>query len=282
MAFDSIKEVPKCKKLRKYIEYYWIGDNFTDFSSLSPYVNSYPGITPELLIPLHGYSEHNYLGKTVKSHKPTFYGFIYNKVISNISTHQRFVLITFKSKALSSIIPFCNYNAAEILRNPVVDAESIFGSSINDLQKRLKELPVDCFAYEIDTWLSGLLKSSKSGFLDEIGDIITKSCSVKNLIDKTNSSYSTIERYFKKETGLTPKQFLIYKRFCSITSSIIQNSQSDWIDHIYAYNFYDQSHFIKEIKKYSGHTPSELINIPSLVQLRPDISFMTNFYNEVN
>jgi AraC-like DNA-binding protein len=280
MYFDSIKKIPSSKTLQQYIEYYWIVDNFTEFDKYPIMLNSYPGTAPELFIPLHGYSEHFYLGNAVQNEKPTFYGFIYNKLTSNISNHARFVLVTFKSLGLASVQPFSKYSTKEILKAPVIGGDKIFGNSILKLQEKLKEVSTDDIAHELDAWFTKLFQQNKKGFINEISRLINIDFSVQELIKITNTSYSTLERYFKKETGFTPKQFYIFKRFSAITNGIIKSGNKNWYDHILDY-YYDQSHFIKEVKKYSGHTPTELLELPSLVHLRPDISFMTNFYNEI-
>lgn len=61
-----------------------------------------------------------------------------------------------------------------------------------------------------------------------------------------------INRYFHSKFGITLKQFLNIVR-CNATYEEISNGnlnpQSD---------FFDQAHFIKEIKKYTGATPKEL------------------------
>jgi hypothetical protein len=182
--YTSIKQIPSDSKLREYIEYYWIVENLANAQDYTPWVNSYPGTTPELLIPLHGYSEHRYLGKVFMNNVPTFYGFINNKLTSNISTHQKFILITFKSLALASVIPFVNHSAIEILSNPIVNADLLFGKSILSLQNKLKNLPLVSIVDEIDNWFLKILKSSKKGFIYEMQYGADYDFSVQHLVKK--------------------------------------------------------------------------------------------------
>jgi len=68
--------------------------------------------------------------------------------------------------------------------------------------------------------------------------------SVKELVNYFNYSQSTLERMFKKFLGLTPKEYINIIKFYS-------NFSDESV-------YYDQSHFIKNCKKYTGKTPSEL------------------------
>ncbi len=60
-------------------------------------------------------------------------------------------------------------------------------------------------------------------------------------------SVSTLERYFKRTIGLTPKAYANIKRFV-----INQRSECDKV------LYYDQSHLIKASKLYTGKTPKAL------------------------
>ena len=75
---------------------------------------------------------------------------------------------------------------------------------------------------------------------------------VSELSSKIFWSSRQINRYFHSQFGITLKEFIKIVR-CNATYEEISNGnlnpQSD---------FFDQAHFIKEIKKYTGVTPKEL------------------------
>lgn len=75
---------------------------------------------------------------------------------------------------------------------------------------------------------------------------------VSELSKKVFWSSRQINRYFHSQFGITLKEFIKIVR-CNATYEEISNGnlnpQSD---------FFDQAHFIKEIKKYTGVTPKEL------------------------
>ncbi|WP_108929843.1 helix-turn-helix domain-containing protein [Leptospira johnsonii] len=75
---------------------------------------------------------------------------------------------------------------------------------------------------------------------------------VKLMADKVFWSSRQINRYFKQKFGLSLKEYCKVIRFKSSLSHIKLGKLFPELD------FSDQSHFIREIKKYSGTNPKEL------------------------
>ncbi|MGV3685763.1 MAG: helix-turn-helix domain-containing protein [Daejeonella sp.] len=68
----------------------------------------------------------------------------------------------------------------------------------------------------------------------------------------------TYERYFLNYIGVTPKQYANICRFNNVFKYLKTVSElPDWHDIVVKFGYYDQSHFIREFKRYSGKTPSE-------------------------
>ena len=65
----------------------------------------------------------------------------------------------------------------------------------------------------------------------------------------------SLERYFKKYIGLSPKLYSRIIRFSSIFH-LIQTKNFEWTQISYLSGFYDQSHFIKNFKEFTGEDPS--------------------------
>lgn len=65
----------------------------------------------------------------------------------------------------------------------------------------------------------------------------------------------TLERYFKSYIGLSPKFYSRIIRFSSIFE-LIQEKNIDWQDIVYRAGYYDQSHFIKNFKEFTGEDPT--------------------------
>ena len=78
------------------------------------------------------------------------------------------------------------------------------------------------------------------------------SITVEELSSKVSWSSRQINRYFKEWFGLSLKTYANILRCSASYTSIREGEISPSL------NYYDQSHFIKEIKKYTGFNPKEL------------------------
>ena len=81
-----------------------------------------------------------------------------------------------------------------------------------------------------------------------------KKLSVKELSEQIFWSSRQINRYFNQQFGFSLKTYLNIVR-CNASYKNIAEGQLFPKE-----NFFDQSHFIKEIKKYTGATPTELLH----------------------
>jgi len=78
---------------------------------------------------------------------------------------------------------------------------------------------------------------------------------IKEIADALDISERYLEQMFKKYVGLSPKLFSRIVRFSYIFQLIKENSP-DWSDVVFRSGFYDQSHFIRNFKAFTGEDPS--------------------------
>lgn len=76
---------------------------------------------------------------------------------------------------------------------------------------------------------------------------------VKELNQKLCISQSPFEKRFRKIVGTTPKKFASVIRFHSVLDTM--NKTKSLTDICYENHFFDQAHFIKDFKQYTGMTP---------------------------
>ena len=76
---------------------------------------------------------------------------------------------------------------------------------------------------------------------------------IKELNEKLFISQSPFEKRFRKLAGTTPKKFASIVRFHSVLNHL--NSDKTFTAICYENNFFDQAHFIKDFKQYTGDTP---------------------------
>jgi AraC-like DNA-binding protein len=84
------------------------------------------------------------------------------------------------------------------------------------------------------------------------------SITVKFLLDTLNISERHFERRFNQAVGVSPQFYIRVKRFNEAMRLMKTRRFEKLTDVAYALNFYDQSHFIRDIKAFSGVTPKSL------------------------
>lgn len=86
--------------------------------------------------------------------------------------------------------------------------------------------------------------------IDSKGEI-----SIQKIIEDVGVSERSLERYFKSHIGVSPKFYSRIIRFSNIFN-LVQVADFNWSDVTYLAGFYDQSHFIKNFKEFTGEEPS--------------------------
>ncbi len=133
-----------------------------------------------------------------------------------------------------------------------VRLEAEFYTIVNSVEKYFISLS----AHEI---LLNLTDKAVARIINAKGNIdICEICSSLSISERH------LERLFKEFVGLPPKFFARIIRFSNIFS-LIENNDPSWSSVVYDSGFYDQSHFIRNFKAFSGDDPSAyLFNEPSL------------------
>jgi len=83
--------------------------------------------------------------------------------------------------------------------------------------------------------------------------------SVADIKEFTCFSERSLERHFKQRMGMSPKTYLRVCRFNAVKARLDQTPSCSWQELAFTSGYYDQSHFIKEFKRFSGKTPGEYL-----------------------
>lgn len=148
--------------------------------------------------------------------------------------------------------------------NQVSDLGDIMGSPVKILHAQLLETnsPTERIGLIEDFLLKRLARNEKrSPRIDRVASILT---SIKK--DAEESSISTIAsrhgmttRYLHKliyqHTGLSPKSFTKIRRF-QLSLKLIARNEQPFTAIAYDCGYFDQAHFIREFKSFTGVTPS--------------------------
>jgi AraC-like DNA-binding protein len=84
------------------------------------------------------------------------------------------------------------------------------------------------------------------------------------LADELNISTSQMEKRFRVVVGATPKKFASIVRFNSVLTG--HHDSNDWSDLSFLAGYFDQAHFIKSFKSFTGLTPEQYFRNPLLRQ----------------
>ncbi|RMB60987.1 AraC family transcriptional regulator [Dokdonia sinensis] len=260
---------PAIAAIQKHIDHYWVLDHAAITAMNSPLMYAYPGVTPDMIIVLDGHFTMTYLGKTYRSDQSMLFSFIQEQLHIDLSSLKKCIIVKFKSRALSSLMPFVQKDAKSLMRDAVAPVEYFFGLEIIHFIAHLRTLDDIEIATALDDWFFQHYNKEAEGFVVEMAQEVSASFDIRTIMEATNYSYSTIERYFKRDTGLTPKRFQSLQRYKLAVRELYVTRNSDWQHYVAKYGYYDQSHFIKEIKRYTSHTPAQLLNTPAFIQVRP-------------
>jgi len=196
-----MKFFPNSDELRQHIDYYWIISDAQDLFQQSKFIYAYPGVNPEMTIVLDGHYSYKYQGKIIQSEKSQLFSFIYNELVFNPSSLKSFIIVHFKARALSSLLPFVRNNSSELMQNSICNVEDIYGKSFHKLVNQLKQLPTNKMVEVLDDFFLQKYQTGKGGFIAEITNDLKGDNSLAAIKSRTNYSNSTLERHFKGGRG---------------------------------------------------------------------------------
>lgn len=85
-----------------------------------------------------------------------------------------------------------------------------------------------------------------------------RTMTVRTLLEQLDISERQFERRFSQTVGISPYSYIRVRRF-NEAIRMVKTRQCDTLTEIaYALNFHDQSHFIRDIKAFTGITPKSL------------------------
>ena len=77
---------------------------------------------------------------------------------------------------------------------------------------------------------------------------------------QNNVGARKLERMFNKYVGISAKTYGTLHRFQNCINQLFNRNYSKFSDIAYENGYFDQMHFIKEFKRFAGHTPKDFIH----------------------
>lgn len=148
--------------------------------------------------------------------------------------------------------------------NQEIDGYSLGDKSLNILAEKVLNAVDSTEAIKlIEQWL--LLRLTESGIynFNRVGVSLKhlffdNAISVERMAQLACLSRKQFERVFLNAVGMKPKEYSNVVRFQK-SLWLMQNGNRDFADIAYSCGYADQSHFIRECRRYSGVTPAELL-----------------------
>jgi AraC-like DNA-binding protein len=145
-----------------------------------------------------------------------------------------------------------------VLTNALVDLNDITSTTLNQ-QLMETRYAQDCIALMME-FLRARLKQDRAGdtLIEESLRLIhthIESITVKRLLQELSISERHFERRFLHAVGLSPHFYIRVKRFNRAIHLMKAGQFARLTDIAYALNFYDQAHFIRDTRAFSGLTP---------------------------
>jgi AraC-like DNA-binding protein len=155
---------------------------------------------------------------------------------------------------------FTRLSAFEAL-NKIYSVSDIYGMAGRALMERLSNMvSVDDKITELQRFLVNIVAlTNRHNLLIDYSVQLIKASSglvtIRELEGKMGYSKRYLDMLFKDHLGISPKTYAGIVRFQSFYDLWANKEQANfYADNLYDL-YYDQAHFIKEFKKYTGHSP---------------------------
>jgi AraC-like DNA-binding protein len=173
--------------------------------------------------------------------------------------------------------PFLHLPLSE-LHNEIVPMDAIWGNLAAEIRERLYNAPTTEARFV-------LFEQLLSARLEEIPDELRAvqyalaqidryhgSLSIRDLAEEVGMSRNHLTRQFQRLVGGTPKEVARIYRFKYTLSKLSSTQSIDWGEVAWQAHYYDQSHFNKDFKAFTGHTPTDFLRLHRQVHInRPTL-----------
>lgn len=182
------------------------------------------------------------------------------KIFKN-STNIGTILVFFSE---TGITHFSNSPANELF-NQSISLDNLFDKYlVTQTEEKLSNAKTDNQRIKIvELFLLAELKErEKDKLIVEAVKLIYESkgtIRIKELNEKLFISQSPFEKRFRKIVGTSPKKFSSIVRFNTVLNNL--GNIKSLTELCYEHNFFDQAHFIKDFKQYTGDTPENFKRI---------------------
>lgn len=279
------KKIIPNKILAPYIESIWIQDNDSDASKIDFQPTTVlPATKTDFIFHFKDPFVQIDNNKDITLPKFLFCGQRTKPVKVKASGKTGMIIFNMSPFRISSLI---NLNMSETIDRSI-DFYDIFNNKIlRDIEEKFDEADDPFKKIKImEDFLISTLEGNKEDLLvsNIAGNINFNfgKLHISKIAKEYKISRRNLFRRFNNNFGVNPKQFSRIIRFQK--TLYLKKSGMPWADICEKCNYYDQSHFINEMKEFSGVTPDKitlLFNSTSLKKYFNSSSSLSHFYNTI-
>jgi AraC-like DNA-binding protein len=184
--------------------------------------------------------------------------------------------------------PFFGFPVAE-LENQRLPLDAVWGPQAAELRDRIIAAPTPAAKMEVvERFLLARIQpgtEAHPGLLFALGCMarLPYTGGISRIIDRSGYSHRRINQLFRREIGVLPKAYSRIRRFQDILRLAHHDTALPMAEIALNHGYYDQAHFIHDIRDFSGLSPSELFRccrrlnalqaaVCDALQARPDRS----------
>ena len=150
----------------------------------------------------------------------------------------------------------------DALHDRHVSLEDIWGTDAERLHQRLVQAPTPDDKFAI--LLHAFVAKAPRDFAHDPAVALALGCftraphraTVAGVARRAEVSQKKLIRLFRESVGMTPKLFLRVTRFQRVIADLHARRAIGWGDVVEQHGYYDQSHFIRDFREFSGFSPT--------------------------
>jgi AraC-like DNA-binding protein len=240
------------KALQRYIQYFWVLEDRADNSSNKSF-RIIPDGVPALIFQEEPYLFYDKKGSALP--QLYIYGQSTKYAEHSVSGYFRVIGVYLEPTALKTIF---NIDAFEFSHQNIPLADII---SAPILEQLINTTSISEKIGIISTFfLKQIHKIKTNGEKAEFASILLqKGKSLKEVQVELSLSERSLERLIKQYVGISPKMFSRVMRFQSGLNSLRASDFKNFTALTYENDYFDQSHFIREFKEFTGTNPKSFL-----------------------
>ncbi len=203
-------------------------------------------------------------GETIARHQPRTIISGLSNSYSDVSTFGQ-AGVVFVQFQPAGACHFFKFPLSEI-ENQSLDLSDIFFSEIKQIEEQLFESKtIQEKVFLIEKFLMGKyspIPQYDQLLVDKGIQLIKQSrgqISANNLAERLVTTPKSMERKFSNHLGKTPKQYIKLVRFQETLNDFSTHKNIHLTEYAYRNGYFDQAHFIRDFKSFSGYTPKEFV-----------------------